>query len=91
MVSEFDTREDLIQALLTSSHIPVYFDGSFLRRFQKAWACDGAISNFIPGPPEASYTARICCFPTMNMNYVRLSPALACQCLPMSVGAPLSL
>lgn len=73
VVSDFESREELIQSLLTSSHIPVYFDGSLLRRFHSAWACDGAISNFIPQPPTAEYTARICCFPTMNMNYVRPS------------------
>jgi hypothetical protein len=34
-------REDLIQALLTSCHIPWYFDGSIVRSFRQTPCFDG--------------------------------------------------
>ena len=34
-------REDLIQALLTSCHIPWYFDGSIVRNFRQTPCFDG--------------------------------------------------
>jgi hypothetical protein len=41
LVSQFEDREDLIQALLTSCHIPWYFDGSLVRRYRASAAFDG--------------------------------------------------
>lgn len=41
LVSHFRDREDLIQALLTSCHIPWYFDGSLIRSFRGTPCFDG--------------------------------------------------
>lgn len=41
LVSRFADREDLIQALLTSCHIPWYFDGSLVRSFRATPCFDG--------------------------------------------------
>lgn len=57
LVSQFRSRQDLIDTLLTSCHVPWWFDGSFLRRYQGLEGgevglyCDGGFTNFIPSPP----------------------------------------
>jgi hypothetical protein len=39
--SHFKTREDLIDALLTSCHIPWYFDGRWMTKYRGHFALDG--------------------------------------------------
>lgn len=54
LLTDFKDRDDLIQALLTSCHIPMYFDRHRpFRRFRDGWYCDGGLTNFIPIPGEA--------------------------------------
>lgn len=51
LLTEFADKNDLIQGLLTSCHIPVYFDkGKPVRRYRGGWYCDGGLTNFIPVP-----------------------------------------
>lgn len=71
LVSRFHSKQDLIDALLTSCHIPLYFNGTLTRSFRGGAAMDGGIINFLPVPPAAAYTARICCFPSKNFTLVR--------------------
>ena len=81
LVDDFVTRDDLIDALCTSSHIPLYSAGTAARSFRGTWCMDGGLSDFLPAPPThaASYTARICCFPSQNINLVRTTSCwLAC-------------
>lgn len=75
-MSEFSSRDDLIAALLTSCHIPIYFTGAVVRNFRGALACDGGLANFLPVPPDVEYAARVCCFPSQSMPaLVRSQPA----------------
>lgn len=68
LVTQFETRDDLIAALLTSCHIPIYFTGSFARQFRGKLACDGGLSNFLPTPSVAQYAVRVCCFPSQSLS-----------------------
>eukprot|EP00892_Ulva_mutabilis_P006036 jgi/Ulvmu1/3804/UM018_0014.1 len=77
LVSRFHSKEDLIDALLTSCHIPIYFNGNLTTTFRGGRAMDGGIFNFLPVPPAADYTARVCCFPSQNFTLagnVHVSP-----------------
>jgi hypothetical protein len=47
LVSTFRGRDDLIEALLASCHIPWYFDGRWLTRFRGRFAVDGGATNFV--------------------------------------------
>jgi hypothetical protein len=85
LVSDFDSKADLIDALLTSCHIPVYFAGSFVRTFRGRLAYDGGVSNFLPVPPESEYAARVCCFPSQSISLVR-SLAMSNRVRTMWVG-----
>lgn len=73
-MSQFSSKRDLIDALLTSCHIPLYFDGTLTCTFRGGVAMDGGIVNFLPVPPAAEYTARVCCFPSQNFTLVRRPP-----------------
>ena len=80
LVSEFASNDALVEALLTSSHLPFYSNGNPARRFDGAWHYDGGVANFLPGVPSADYNVRVCCFPSQNINLVRLLPFECEQC-----------
>ena len=67
-MSEFPTRDDLISALVTSCHIPWYFNGKWMARFRGGYYMDGAVLNPLPAPPGAEYTCKVCCFPSKVMT-----------------------
>ena len=48
LISEFRSREDLVGALLCSSHIPFYVDGAYSRHWRGAWWVDGGIADILP-------------------------------------------
>lgn len=56
LVSEFDSREDLIQALICSSFVPMY-SGFFPPKFKGAYYWDGGLSNNNPVLDE--YTIKV--------------------------------
>ncbi|GIL86898.1 hypothetical protein Vretimale_15562 [Volvox reticuliferus] len=62
MVSEFESKDDFINALLTSCHIPFYFNGSWMTEFRGKFYMDGGVAAFIPRPPT-EYAVKVCCFP----------------------------
>ena len=62
LISEFDTRDDLLLALLTSCHVPVWFDNSILTRYRQGLCMDGGLTNLIPTPPVPR-VIRVSCFP----------------------------
>ncbi|GMH45827.1 hypothetical protein BSKO_13790 [Bryopsis sp. KO-2023] len=68
MVSEFDSREDLIQTLLTSCHIPMWFNNRPFTRYRQTFATDGGLVNFIPGPSDTDRVIRVCCFPARSLG-----------------------
>ena len=51
LVSDFTSREDLIEALLSSCHIPFWMTGKPTTRFRGGRAVDGGLLNFLPLPP----------------------------------------
>lgn len=69
LVSDFLSREDLIQALMTSCHIPFWLDGNPFTEFRGSRSCDGGLTNFIPLPPQ-TVGVRVCCFPSKQLSPV---------------------
>ncbi|GBF89775.1 patatin-like phospholipase domain-containing protein [Raphidocelis subcapitata] len=77
LVSEFQGKDDLIAALMTSCHIPVYMDGRLATRFRGTFHFDGGITNFLPCPTPASHTVRVCCLPSKQLSalgHIDVSP-----------------
>lgn len=62
LISEFDSRDDLISALLASCHVPVWFDRALITKHRDGFCMDGGLTNFIPNPPVPR-TIRVSCFP----------------------------
>ncbi|KAG2433513.1 hypothetical protein HYH02_012631 [Chlamydomonas schloesseri] len=62
LISEFESKDDFINALLTSCHIPFYFNGSWMTEFRGRFYMDGGVAAFIPRPPTP-YSVKVCCFP----------------------------
>ncbi|PNW75545.1 hypothetical protein CHLRE_12g530950v5 [Chlamydomonas reinhardtii] len=75
-ISSFRSRTDVIDTLLTSSHIPYWFDGSLFTMYRSGVYFDGGITNFIPSTPtDVCY--RISCFPSQQLKAfkgISLSP-----------------
>lgn len=67
-MTQFESRDDLIAALLTSCHIPMYFTGTLARQFRGNLACDGGLTNFLPVPADSQYAVRVCCFPSQSLS-----------------------
>jgi hypothetical protein len=62
LVDFFDSREDLINALLTSCFIPGYLAPRPATLFRNRICIDGGITMFMP-PTAATQTVRVCAFP----------------------------
>ncbi|KAK9678275.1 hypothetical protein RND81_11G200400 [Saponaria officinalis] len=75
LVDQFDSREDLINALITSSFIPGYLAPRPVTMFRNKVCIDGGLTLFMP-PTSASKTVRVCAFPasTMRLRGVGISP-----------------
>ncbi|KAF6257104.1 acyl transferase/acyl hydrolase/lysophospholipase [Scenedesmus sp. NREL 46B-D3] len=71
MVSQFQSRDDLISALLTSCHIPWYFDGRWMTKFRGHYCVDGGVMAFIPSVPKAEYTVKVMCFPSSHLTKLK--------------------
>jgi hypothetical protein len=52
LLSSYHERDDLISAVLTSSHIPWYLDGKLSRTFRGRPHLDGGLTQFIPVIPN---------------------------------------
>ncbi|KAK9811101.1 hypothetical protein WJX73_002918 [Symbiochloris irregularis] len=70
LLSEFKNKDDVIEALMTSCHIPLWFDNSLMTRFRGALHYDGGLTNFIPLPPTVPVGIRVCCLPAGQLNTV---------------------
>ncbi|XP_057544899.1 uncharacterized protein LOC130824040 [Amaranthus tricolor] len=75
LIDQFDSREDLINALFTSSFIPGYLAPRPATMFRKRLCIDGGLTLFMP-PTSASQTVRVCAFPasTLRMQGIGISP-----------------
>jgi hypothetical protein len=67
LVSDFVDRDDLIQALMTSCHIPYYLDGAPTTRFRGGLALDGGLADFVPLPPGGA-GVRVSPFPARQLS-----------------------
>lgn len=65
LVSEFESFDDLVSALLTSCHIPFYC-GWPARRFRNKWSVDGGWYDLTPTPPNTESNIRVCAFPLLD-------------------------
>jgi hypothetical protein len=66
LLSDFESRADLVSALLTSCHIPLWMDGRLARTFRGEAHLDGGLTQFLPLPPTAPPGAAVgvCAFPS---------------------------
>ena len=96
LVSDFADRADLVQALMTSCHIPFWLDGNAFTEFRGERSCDGGLTNFIPIPP-GTVGVRVSCFPSKQLSPVYrwrqlhggvLGAALAAACLVGCLAHP---
>ena len=67
LISEFNSRSHLIDALLTSCHVPFWLDGNATTNFEGGLALDGGLTNFIPVPPVKN-PIRVACFPRKSLG-----------------------
>lgn len=51
VISNFSSKQDLINACLTSSHIPFFLDGNFSRTFRGECCVDGSFLFFLHNTP----------------------------------------
>ncbi|CAI5460018.1 unnamed protein product [Closterium sp. Yama58-4] len=62
LVDAFESKEDLINALMASSFVPGYLEPRATTSFRNRTCVDGGISHFIP-PTFSEHTVRVCAFP----------------------------
>jgi hypothetical protein len=62
-VSEWQSKDDLVQAIACSCHIPAYNDGSLVFRYRGSLFIDGGVLKHLPIPPKVSFSAGISCVP----------------------------
>lgn len=69
LVNSYETRADLIRAMMTSSHVPWWLDGRPWTEFRGELHLDGGLTNFIPTVPD-TVGVRVCCFPSKQLSPV---------------------
>jgi hypothetical protein len=61
LVSNFPTRQALIDAVMASCHLPTISDGSFTVNFQgRGLHIDGGLLSVLTPPPNAAHTVLVC-------------------------------
>ncbi|KAH0452352.1 hypothetical protein IEQ34_019651 [Dendrobium chrysotoxum] len=75
LVDQFDSKEDLINAVITSSFIPGYLAPRPATLYRNRLCIDGGLTLFMP-PTSALKTVRVCAFPTkrMGLGDIGISP-----------------
>lgn len=75
LIDQFDSREDLINALFTSSFIPGYLAPRPATMFRNRLCIDGGLTLFMP-PTSAPQTVRVCAFPASSLRFrgIGISP-----------------
>lgn len=67
LASEFYDKHDMVQGLLASCHIPLYFHRFTLTTSYRGMRyLDGGLLNFLPSVPQAFDCVRVNCFPLMQ-------------------------
>ncbi|OEL19244.1 hypothetical protein BAE44_0019739 [Dichanthelium oligosanthes] len=85
LVDQFDSKEDVINAVITSSFIPGYLAPRPATLFRNRLCIDGGLTLFMP-PTSASETVRICAFPAsrLGLQGIGISP----DCNPENRASP---
>ncbi|KAL6842910.1 hypothetical protein ACP4OV_027223 [Aristida adscensionis] len=85
LVDQFDSKEDVINAIITSSFIPGYLAPRPATFFRNRLCIDGGLTLFMP-PTSASETVRICPFPAsrLGLEGIGISP----DCNPENRASP---
>ncbi|XP_028099734.1 uncharacterized protein LOC114299242 [Camellia sinensis] len=85
LVDQFDSKEDLINAVFTSSFIPGYLAPRPATMFSNRLCIDGGLTLFMP-PTSATQTIRVCAFPAsrLGLQGIGISP----DCNPESRATP---
>ncbi|CAA2964527.1 patatin-like phospholipase domain-containing 2 isoform X1 [Olea europaea subsp. europaea] len=85
LVDEFDSKEDLINAVFTSSFIPGYLAPRPATMFRNRLCIDGGLTLFMP-PTSAAQTVRVCAFPAsrLGLQGIGISP----DCNPENRASP---
>lgn len=75
LVDQFDSKEDLINAVFTSSFIPGYLAPRPATMFRNRLCIDGGLTLFMP-PTSAAETVRVCAFPAamLRLQGIGISP-----------------
>ncbi|XP_054776581.1 uncharacterized protein LOC129285063 [Prosopis cineraria] len=75
LVDQFDSKEDLINAVFTSSFIPGYLAPRPATLFRNRLCVDGGLTLFMP-PTSAAQTVRVCAFPAsrLGLQGIGISP-----------------
>ncbi|KAL5564019.1 hypothetical protein UlMin_033766 [Ulmus minor] len=75
LVDKFDSKEDLINAVFTSSFIPGYLAPRPATLFRNRLCIDGGLTLFMP-PTSAEQTVRVCAFPAsrLGLQGIGISP-----------------
>ncbi|XP_042497085.1 patatin-like phospholipase domain-containing protein 2 [Macadamia integrifolia] len=75
LVDQFDSKEDLINAVITSSFIPGYLAPRPATIFRNRLCVDGGLTLFMP-PTSAAHTVRVCAFPAdqLSLKEIGISP-----------------
>ncbi|XP_068643308.1 uncharacterized protein [Aristolochia californica] len=85
LVDQFDSKQDFINAIFTSSFIPGYLAPRPATYFRKKLCIDGGLTLFMP-PTSASNTIRVCAFPAgrLGLEGIGISP----DCNPEKRATP---
>ncbi|XP_059653424.1 uncharacterized protein LOC132300398 [Cornus florida] len=85
LVDQFDSKEDLINAVFTSSFIPGYLAPRPATMFRNRLCIDGGLTLFMP-PTSAAQTVRVCAFPAgrLGLQGIGISP----DCNPENRATP---
>ena len=60
LFSTFQTRADLINAVLASCHLPTLSDGTLTTKFRGQLHIDGGLLSVVTPPPQAAHTVLVC-------------------------------
>ncbi|XP_028800945.1 patatin-like phospholipase domain-containing protein 2 isoform X2 [Neltuma alba] len=86
LVDQFDSREDLINAVFTSCFVPGYLAPRPATMFRNRLCMDGGLMLFMP-PTSAEQTVRVCAFPASRLGLGGVG-IISPDCNPENVASP---
>ena len=71
--NRFDSRDDLIDAIVASCFVPMYTSARWTHRFRGSLVLDGGFTCLVPSLPPPIHTVKICC---LSAAHVKTLPFL---------------